>query len=365
MGKAKKINARRKYNNADKIKINKDKIKDGPDFISFNKPLSLLTAPVTKEPVKTIENDKKYAILSDKILQEKFMSVSMNNNQKGRLRQLLRDNLKGPSTKLLPDLINSRIQTILETEALTPPALRKIRILFNMLKTAIENQNKPEKSTKVDAKSEAKIMCEKDSEDGCMEEANEKNTAKVSEDCKNSAQEDREEEAQGDCKKEAQDGGEKEIIAKEVVRKEDRDIKKRGPKRYVVFVGNLPLDVNKEKLQTHFKDILSNVKDIRIPKVVEGKKSSIAYLEMENELSYEMALSKHHSMFENRRINVFYSTQKNSKITKSEAKGKAAKMVALQKSGKLVGSIPMNRKRSFRRKKQREALAKMAAQENE
>lgn len=35
---------------------------------------------------------------------------------------------------------------------------------------------------------------------------------------------------------------------------------------------------------------------------------------------FQLALSKHHTMLDNRRINVLYSTQQNSKITKTEAK---------------------------------------------
>lgn len=41
--------------------------------------------------------------------------------------------------------------------------------------------------------------------------------------------------------------------------------------------------------------------------------------------------------------------------------GKSAKLIALQKSGKLVGSLPLAKKRSQRRLKKKQAEAKLAA----
>lgn len=40
----------------------------------------------------------------------------------------------------------------------------------------------------------------------------------------------------------------------------------------------------------HFSDLKDHIVDVRIPKVVEGKKSAIAYVELKNEPSYEVSL---------------------------------------------------------------------------
>lgn len=45
----------------------------------------------------------------------------------------------------------------------------------------------------------------------------------------------------------SEDGEEKDNKEKKV-KEEPAQIKVKGPKRYVVFLGNLPLDINKEKV---------------------------------------------------------------------------------------------------------------------
>ncbi|XP_028168042.1 nucleolar protein 6-like [Ostrinia furnacalis] len=237
----------------------------------------------------------------------------------GRIRTLLRDNLKGTSEFLLPDVIHNRIQTVLKSSSdLNDTDLRKIRILYNMLKTAIKN--------------EKALLDKKLTEKKPVERKVKKDKEKKEEKVKTATEEKREQ------------------LVKKV----------RGKKRYVVFIGNLPLDINKEKIINHFSEMNEHIVDVRIPKQKEAKKSAIAYVELKNEPSYELALSKHHSMLGNRRINVLYSTQTNSKITKAEAKSKSAKLVALQKSGKLIGSTPAVKKRSHRRAILKKARAKEA-----
>ncbi|KPI96553.1 hypothetical protein RR46_12583 [Papilio xuthus] len=276
---------------------------------------------------KTTEIAEQYPILSDKVLIQKLHSVSLTNNQKGRLRQMIRDSLKGTSEVLLPELIHNRIQAILKSsDVYTDADLRKMRILYNMLKTALKTSDKTKTDKVKSKKGEVKKKKEKLPADDALK---------------------------------------KEIIPNEGegVKKSEKEIvqKVKGPKRYVVFVGNLPLDIDKEKIMQHFSEFNDSIVDIRLPKPKEGKKSAIAYVELKNEVVYELALSKHHSMLCNKRINVLYTTQKNGKITKAEAKSKSAKLIALQKSGKLIGSVPINRKRSQRRLKMKKARAKLEA----
>ncbi|KAM3955969.1 uncharacterized protein ACR2FA_010080 [Aphomia sociella] len=260
----------------------------------------------------------KYPVLKDEKLVERFLSVPMNNNQKGRFRQILRDKLKDTSDTLLPDVIYSMIQLILKSSTtLTDTDLRKIRILYNMLKTAVLNGVKGDKSIKV----ENKVLVK---------------TEPLS-------VEDRDENEKVDVDKEKKEGPVKKV---------------KGKKRYVLFIGNLPLDIDKEKIMEHFTELSEEIADVRIPKLNEDKKSAIAYIELKSEPSYERALSKHHSMLGTKRINVLYTTQKNGKMSKAEAKSKSAKLQALQKSGRLIGSVPVNRKRSHRRMKMKRAIAK-------
>lgn len=276
-----------------------------------------------KPEVKDEELDfgNKYPILKDQDLVNKFLKVQMTNNQKGRIRQAVRESLQGTSSLLEPEIIHSKIQSILRNSTnLTDSELRRIRILYNLLKTSLKEQKLSGESVKPKKADKTKKKMDGD-------------TPKV-----------------------------KDTVKKEKTNKTDKvEQKPRGPKRYIVFLGNLPLDVDKDKIINHFSEMNEQIVDIRIPKL-DGKKSAIAYLELSNEPSYEFALSKHHSMLGSKRINVLYTAPKKGKITKDKAKSKSAKLIALQKSGKLVGSVPLAKKRSQRRLKMKQAQAKLAAQ---
>ncbi|XP_045526915.1 uncharacterized protein LOC123715714 [Pieris brassicae] len=268
------------------------------------------------------EINKQYPILNDSDLVKKFLAVPMTNNQKGRIRQMIRDSLKGTTENPVPDVIYGKMQSLIKSsKELTEAELRKIRILFNMLKTSLQHGIEEKKVKKEKPKDKTVTLSKKDT---TIE------------------------------REQLNENRDKSMTAK-------KEQKVKGPKRYVVFVGNLPVDIEKETILQHFADLADNIVDVRLPKQEEGKKSSIAYVELKDDHSYELALSKHHSMLDNKRINVLYTTQKNSKISKSEAKSTSAKLVALQKSGKLIGSVPLNRKRSHRRNKAKRARAKEEA----
>lgn len=276
-----------------------------------------IDTPITKTDI-TLDNETKYPILKNKELIDKFMKVQLNNNQKGRIRQALSLKYQGTPAEHLPDVIHAHIQGMLKnSEDLLDSKLRKIRILYNMLRTALQHgKNDDVKSKKKKRKRIRKDKADKENED----------------------EKENKEEKEGEA----------------------QEVKQKGPKRYVAFLGSLPLDIDEQKIRDHFIEINAHITTIRIPKIKEGKRAAIAYLELSNEPSYELALSKHHSMLGNKRINVLYSIQKNSKISNAEAKSKAAKLIALQKSGKLIGSIPLGKKRSQRRLKMKKARAKEA-----
>lgn len=70
----------------------------------------------------------------------------------------------------------------------------------------------------------------------------------------------------------------------------------------------------------------------------------------------QKCLSMHHTQLKNRRINVLYTQggKKKGTVKKNEIKEKNFKLHALRRQGKLAGSVKESRKRSFRRKKQRQ-----------
>ncbi|XP_063370846.1 uncharacterized protein LOC134659147 [Cydia amplana] len=298
-----------KNKRAKKNKAKKSGVNGNDEEVAKKAKISKVTeSPVTVKGGLTEEMVAKYPVLKDEELVKRFLAVNMSNNQKGRVRVTLRDSLKGTSDAMLPDIIHTKMQAILKLPEPTDSDLRKLRILYNMLKTAVKGKKfvKKEPVKKIQEVKKIKENKEADKEENGAEES----------------------------KKD---------------KKQERKVK--GPKRYVVFIGNLPLDISEDKISEHFSDLSSQIVGVRIPKPLESKKSAIAYLELRDEFSYELALSKHHSMLDKKRINVLYSTQQNSKITKTEAKGKAAKLVAMQKSGQLAGSTAQNKKRSARRKK--------------
>ncbi|KAJ2938200.1 hypothetical protein O0L34_g18539 [Tuta absoluta] len=277
---------------------------------------SPIRSPTRASPERGALSDPsdKYPVLKDQELVNRFLKVDFTNNQKGRIRQVLKDILRGTSSTLMPDVIHNKIQAILKSSVnLTDTDLRKIRVLYNMLKKATEELNAPPPPV---VEPEVSVIDESKKD----KESNKK------------------------IKKDKEKGDNE---------SKDKPKKKKEPKRYVVFVGNLPLKVTREQILSHFTDIREYIKDVRIPQIAEDKKSSYAYVEFANAPVYEMALSKHHSMMGSKRINVLYTTQHNSKLSKTEAKAKSAKLVAMSKKGTLIGSVPLQRKRSARRAKAR------------
>lgn len=119
----------------------------------------------------------------------------------------------------MPKVLNNQLQKYLQNpdDTLSEGNLRKIRILFNMLKAAVQTNVNDGKN-----KSNGTNKTQNDKVDA----VNGKNVQ--------------------DKKKEKTVSGEK-VEEKETV----KDVKKKGSKRYVVFVGNLPKDVNKEKVNMH------------------------------------------------------------------------------------------------------------------
>ncbi|KAH9639516.1 hypothetical protein HF086_006489 [Spodoptera exigua] len=266
--------------------------------VSPTKTAKIQSNPVGKKTKRKLDNtadtattSEKTAVTPAKVAKTQNKTIGTKSKQEdGRIRQAIKASLQGTSNTIQPEIIHNKIQSILnESPNPTDSQLRRIRILYNLLKTSLEGKDK-----KVEFKPKVKV--EKDKPE---------KKEKIKKETEDSPTE-KEKEGKNDK------GEKKEQVAKKV----------KGPKRYVVFLGNLPLDIDKDKF----------------------------------------ALSKHHSMLGNKRINVLYTAPKNGKQSKTSAKGKSAKLIALQKSGKLVGSIPLAKKRSQRRLKMKQAQAKLAAE---
>lgn len=69
------------------------------------------------------------------------------------------------------------------------------------------------------------------------------------------------------------------------------DLVAKNQKRFVLFVGNIPYDTNKQDLIEHFKKS-GEIKHIRIPTEKKtSKPRGFGYLELSNEESYQVKIS--------------------------------------------------------------------------
>ncbi|XP_050306264.1 nucleolin-like [Anthonomus grandis grandis] len=133
----------------------------------------------------------------------------------------------------------------------------------------------------------------------------------------------------------------------------NKDLVKKGQKRFVLFVGNIAYDTTKQELAEHFQKA-GGIVHIRIPTDQKtNKPRGFAYLELKDEVSYEKCLSMHHSQLKSRRINVLYTQggKKKGDQQKKDIKAKNMKLHALRRQGKLAGSVKETHKRTFRRNK--------------
>ncbi|XP_018573498.1 nucleolin 1 [Anoplophora glabripennis] len=127
----------------------------------------------------------------------------------------------------------------------------------------------------------------------------------------------------------------------------------KNQKRFVLFVGNIPYETNKQDLIEHFKKS-GEIKHVRIPTEKKtSKPRGFAYVELSDEETYQKCLSMHHTLLKGRRINVLYTQggKKKGEDKKKEIKAKNFKLHAMRKQGQLAGSKKQTQKRSFRRAK--------------
>lgn len=81
-----------------------------------------------------------------------------------------------------------------------------------------------------------------------------------------------------------------------------------SPKKYVLFVGNLPYSVTKEQVEDHFRKT-GGVKTVRLPKEKGTEKAKgFAYIEFNSHISHRIALRLHNTTLGGRKINVEFTS---------------------------------------------------------
>ncbi|RUS74648.1 hypothetical protein EGW08_017581 [Elysia chlorotica] len=96
------------------------------------------------------------------------------------------------------------------------------------------------------------------------------------------------------------------LINGEVDPKKQKDVK--DPKKYVLFIGNLPFDITREQLEEHFRKT-GGIKSIRIPREkTTDKGRGFAYMEFDGRISHGIALRLHQTTLGGRKINVEFTS---------------------------------------------------------
>ncbi|XP_071634126.1 uncharacterized protein [Temnothorax longispinosus] len=149
---------------------------------------------------------------------------------------------------------------------------------------------------------------------------------------------------------------------KQVPQSLDNQQKGEKTKRYVLFVGNLPLNITEDEIKRHFLTKIDSITSIRIPTKPDKSPRGFAYVEVTNNIDFEKGLSLNHTFLNKRRINVQYSLpaggKKANDATKKFMVAKNMKLQALQKAGKLAGG---NQKKKPFKKENRFHIGRTAA----
>jgi len=120
--------------------------------------------------------------------------------------------------------------------------------------------------------------------------------------------------------------------------------KKKPPKRqkqkfksYTLFIGNLSYETTKEDIENHFAKC-GKIKNVRLPVGKEDNSPrGFAYIEVEDNVTYENLLSLHHTFLKRRRINVecTFGGSGTSQKRKSLIKEKTLRLRFLSREGKI------------------------------
>jgi len=121
--------------------------------------------------------------------------------------------------------------------------------------------------------------------------------------------------------------------------------KPKHPKKFCVFVGNLPYDVKEEDVREHFKSLKDGIKAVRfMTDKKTGKGKGFGFLELANEDAYKGAMKMNKKKMGERVIRVEYTTP-----GKSDNKGR--KKLIHNKTKKLLGQKKTTKGKGFNKKK--------------
>nr|XP_022899671.1 nucleolin-like [Onthophagus taurus] len=307
----------------------------------------------------------------------------MNSAQRKRLRnkqkrQMSRHSLgkiigemqKGDADRI--QSVKNKIEAIKSRDTITNNARRKLRKLEGILRLCgipvetstgkkVSPKGKNQKTKNASQKSKKAAVTKEESDENDAEEEEdsdmEDSTANTSQEFlslegEDSEEDDDDEEDDEDDESEEEDDEEEKPTPTKQTSPNNKSQQK-GKSRYVVFVGNLPYDIEKQQLMDHFEKV-GEIHDIRIVTDPKTKKpKGFAYVEVKNEDSYQKALGLHNTFINGRKINVQYTQggKKKGEDAKKEIKAKNMKLQAMRKEGKFGGKNP-SQKRSQRRMKQ-------------
>jgi len=121
--------------------------------------------------------------------------------------------------------------------------------------------------------------------------------------------------------------------------------KPKHPKKFILFIGNLPYDVTKEQVGEHFKTVKDGIKDIRLSTDAKTKKGKgFAFVELLNDTAYQAALKMNKRKMGERVIRVEYTTP-------GKADSKNRKKFINKKTKKILGQKKQKKGKGFNKKK--------------
>lgn len=125
----------------------------------------------------------------------------------------------------------------------------------------------------------------------------------------------------------------------------EQNVKSKHPKRFILFVGNLPYDIKKEQVREHFNSIKEGLKDIRlITDKKTGKGNGFAFIELTDSVAYKAALKLNKRKMGERVIRVEYTTP-------GKPGNKNRKKFMNNKTKKLLGQKKNKKGKGFNKKK--------------
>lgn len=121
--------------------------------------------------------------------------------------------------------------------------------------------------------------------------------------------------------------------------------KPKHPKKFCLFVGNLPYEVKEDEVREHFKSLKDGIKAVRLMTDKKtGKGKGFCFVEVHTEVAYKAAMKMNKQKMGERVVRVEYTTP-----GKSDNKGR--KKFIHNKTKKLLGQKKQKKGKGFNKKK--------------